>query len=409
MPIAKEIAMFDDLSKTPAGELAARIARLQQELAAQGLDGALILQNSDLFYFSGTIQQANLYVPAKGDPLLAARKSFRRARAESALENVVPLASPKKLPQIIQENGLPLPRRIGLELDVLPVNIFRQYEQIFPDAKFADISTTIRMIRAVKSDYEIGIIRQAAARADQVAGYAAKTLKPGMTELEAAGLVEAHARKLGHQGIIRMRLWGSELFYGHLLAGPSGAVPSYFASPTGGQAANPAVAQGAGFALIEPDQPVVLDYVFAYQGYLADHTRIFCPGRLPAELEKAHEAILKIQSRLKQEIRTGAVAGDIYDLALRLAADAGLEDNFMGVGPRRIRFVGHGVGLELDEFPFLAKGQKLVLEDNMVIALEPKLIFPGKGVVGIENTHLVTKDGLEQLTNFAEQIFYIND
>ncbi len=396
--------MFDELSKTPAGELAARITRLQKELAAKNLDGALILQNSDLFYFSGTIQQANLYVPAKGDPLLAARKSFRRARAESSLENVVPLASPKKLPEIIQENGLPLPERIGLELDVLPVNLFRQYGQIFPDAEFADVSTIIRMIRAVKSDHEIGIIRQAAARADQVAAHAGKVMKPGMTELEAAGLVEARARKLGHQGIIRMRLWGSELFYGHLLAGPSGAVPSYLASPTGGQAANPAVAQGAGFAEIRPDQPVVLDYVFAYRGYLADHTRIFCAGRLPDELEKAHEAVLKIQARLKREIRSGAVTGEIYDLAVRLAAEAGLEDNFMGVGPRRIRFVGHGVGLELDEFPFLAKGQKLVLEENMVIALEPKLIFPGIGVVGIENTHLVTKDGLEQLTSFEERI-----
>ncbi len=396
--------MFNNLSKTPASELETRIARLQQELSTNGLDGALILQNSDLFYFSGTIQQANLYIPAEGKAILAARKSFRRAEAESALEKVVPLESPKQLPDIIRENGLPLPKRLGLELDVLPVNLFRQYERIFGGTELVDVSPAVRMIRSVKSAYEVEIIRQAAAKADQVAAHAAKVLKPGMTELEAAGLVEAHARKLGHQGIIRMRLWGNELFYGHLLAGPSGAVPSYLASPTGGQAANPAVAQGAGMAVIQPDQPIVLDYVFAYQGYLADHTRIFCPGRVPDDLAKAHDAILNIQARLKNEARSGAVAGEIYDLALSLAAEYGLEENFMGVGPRRIRFVGHGVGLELDEFPFLAKGQRLVLKENMVIALEPKLIFPGKGVVGIENTHLVTSTGLEQLTKFEEQI-----
>ncbi len=396
--------MFDETSKTPATELYARIEKLQKELVDKKLDGALILQNTDLFYFSGTIQQANLYVPAKGDPILAARKSFRRARAESALENVTPLASPKQLPEILKDNGVPIPKKIGMELDVLPVNLFDQYQSIFPDTELTDISTAIRMIRAIKSDYEIEIIRQAAVKADQVAEFAGQILRPGMTELEAAGLIEARARKLGHQGIIRMRLWGSELFYGHLMAGPSAAVPSYLASPTGGEAANPSVAQGAGFSVIKPNQPILLDYVFAYRGYLADHTRIYCSGKLPDDLKRAHEAILKIQARLKNEARSGAVSGEIYRLAVRLASDAGLEKNFMGVGPRRIRFVGHGVGLELDEFPFLAKGQKLALADNMVIALEPKVIFPGKGVVGIENTHLVTKNGLEQLTIFEEGI-----
>ncbi len=76
----------------------------------------------------------------------------------------------------------------------------------------------------------------------------------------------------------------------------------------------------------------------------------------------------------------------------------------MGVGDRRIRFTGHGVGLELDEFPFITKGQQLLLEVGMIIALEPKAIFPGKGVVGIENTHLVTENGLESFSQFPDEI-----
>ena len=119
-----------------------------------------------------------------------------------------------------------------------------------------DISPALRMLRAVKSPYEIDIIAQAADRSDQVAAHAAQIIRAGMTELELAGLVEGHARKLGHQGIIRMRIWGAELFYGHLMAGASAAVPSYLASPTGGGAANPAVAQGAGFAPIIAHQPI---------------------------------------------------------------------------------------------------------------------------------------------------------
>jgi len=201
-----------------------------------------------------------------------------------------------------------------------------------------------------------------------------------------------------------MRLWGSELFYGHLLSGPSGAVPSYLASPTGGTAASPAVAQGAGFARITSHQPVVLDYVFAYNGYLSDHTRIFSIGELPDDLSAAQEAMLRIQSRIKDAAKPGVPSGEIYDLGVALAAEAGYGDHFMGFGPQRIRFIGHGVGLELDEFPFLAKGQDMPLKENMTIALEPKLIFPGKGVVGIENTHVVTKDGLKQLGSFPDEV-----
>ena len=103
----------------------------------------------------------------------------------------------------------------------------------------------------------------------------------------------------------------------------------------------------------------------------------------------------------------GTVAGDLYEAAIEIAHEKGLGENFMGAGPDRIRFIGHGVGLELDEFPFLAKGQKTELQEGMVIALEPKLIFPGQGVVGIENTHVVTAKGLEQLTRAEEGIVIV--
>jgi Xaa-Pro aminopeptidase len=228
-----------------------------------------------------------------------------------------------------------------------------------------------------------------------------------MTEIELAGRVEAEARRMGHQGIVRMRLWGSELFYGHLLAGPSGGVPSYLASPTGGPGVSPAVAQGAGFRRIRRHEPILVDYVFAYRGYLSDHARIFSIGALPEELAQAHAAMLKLQKRIMQMATPGTASGAVYDFALEQAERAGYGRHFMGVGAERIRFVGHGVGLELDEFPFLNAGQRLQLQAGMVIALEPKLVFPGKGVVGIENTHLVTPDGLEPLGRFPDEVCLI--
>ena len=204
-----------------------------------------------------------------------------------------------------------------------------------------------------------------------------------------------------------MRLWGNELFYGHLLSGPSGAVPSYLSSPTGGTGAGPAVAQSAGFRKIQAFEPIVVDYVFVHQGYLSDHARIFALGRIAADLEKAHHSMLELQDKLKKLIRPGALSGDIYETALAYCDSKGYADFFMGVGPQRIRFVGHGIGLELDEYPFLNQGQDLPIQAGMTIALEPKLIFPGRGVVGIENTHVVTDDGLVQLGQFPDEICVI--
>jgi len=399
--------MFNTAANVPSTEIESRIARLQLILQKQNLDGALILQNSDLFYFSGTIQQSHLYVPAVGRPVLMVRKSFDRALAESPLETIIPLTSPKKIPEILESQGLVAPLRLGMELDVLPVNLFRIYEYIFQGPDVADISPALRTLRAVKSPFEIEIITRAAGLSDQVATYAAEILRTGMTELELAGLVEGYARKLGHQGIIRMRLWGAELFYGHLLAGASAAVPSYLASPTGGSAPNPAVAQGAGFARIIAHQPILLDYVFALNGYISDHTRIFAVGVLPDDLLAAHAAMLQIQSRIKKEARPGVSAGYLYDLAVHLATQAGYGENFMGAEAQRIHFIGHGVGLELDEYPLLAKGQEMPLQENMIIALEPKLVFPGQGVVGVENTHVVTKEGLKQLGHFPDEVTII--
>ena len=401
--------MFNTAANVPRDEIQSRIFRLQRNLQKQNIDGALILQNTDLYYLCGTIQQSHLYIPAVGDPVLMVRKSFDRALAESPVKTIVPLDSPKKIPDILKSNGLQMPLRLGMELDVLPVNLFRTYEYILQGPDIIDISPALRSLRAVKSPYEIDIITRAAGFSDRVAAHACECIKSGMTELELAGIVEAYARKLGHQGIVRMRMWGAELFYGHLLCGPSAAVPSYLASPTGGTASSPAVAQGAGYMRITANQPVLLDYVFALNGYISDHTRIFALESLPEDLLAAHETMLQLQARIMLEAKPGVTAGFLYDLAVHLAAEAGYDDFFMGAEKRRIRFVGHGVGLELDELPILAKGAEMVLEENMVIALEPKLIFPDRGVVGIENTHVVTPKGLRQLGRYPDTVTIVQN
>ncbi|MFO7559410.1 MAG: Xaa-Pro peptidase family protein [Desulfobacterales bacterium] len=399
--------MFDTMHNVPKTELESRIKKMQFRLAENDIDGALILQNTDLYYFSGTVQQSYLYIPAQGDPLLMVQKDQDRAMAESAVTGIVPVSGPDQIPEILRKQRIDLPRAVGLELDVLPVNRYIKFQKIFSGSEISDISEDIRLIRAVKSEYEIEMIQKASQLADKVAESVEEFLVEGIPEIELAGKIEATARKLGHQGIIRMRLWGSELFYGHLMAGDSAAVPSYLSSPTGGAAINPAIAQGPGQRPVRRHEPILVDYVFAFNGYLADHARIFSLGDLPDELIIAHKAMLSVQELVKQSAKPGTRSGELYEIALEKTNAFGFGNHFMGFGSSRIQFVGHGVGLELDEFPFLAKNQEIILEKNMVIALEPKLIFPGKGVVGIENTHVVGDDGLNQLTRFEEDIIVL--
>jgi Xaa-Pro aminopeptidase len=393
-----------DSGVVSAGELAERIAKLQKILATRDVSGALICQKTDLFYFGATSQQGWLYVPVDGKPILMVFKDVDRARQESPLAEIVSLVGIKQIVGVLQLYGYPLPATLGMELDVLPTNLYLQYQAIFQRARIEDISHDIRLIRAVKSEFEIIKIRAAAKLSDKVAAMVPELLQVGQTEVALSGQLEGYARSLGHQGIVRMRMWGSELFYGHLMSGDGAAVPSYLASPTGGKGVSTVIGQGAGFRKIRANEPVLVDYVFALDGYLSDHARIFSIGRLSADLEAAHAAMLEIQEEMKTQAKPGVLTGELYELMVSLAEKKGYAENFMGVGDRRIRFTGHGLGLELDEFPFIAKGQKLPLEEGMIIALEPKTIFPGRGVVGIENTHLVTKNGLEQLNSYSDKI-----
>ncbi len=388
----------------PQSEIETRTAKLQAHLCDQSIEGVLILQNTDLFYFAGTTQQSYLYIPAEGSPLLMARKHVERARKESPIDQIVAAESPKKIPEILKGNGYPIPQTLGLECDVLPANLYFGYQSIFQGIRIEDISNTIRRIRSVKSSFEIDMIQQASRLADAVAGCVGDLLRKGIPEIELAGKIEAFARKLGHQGIIRMRMWGGEMFYGHIMAGPSASVPSYLASPTGGPGVSRAVAQGSGFRAIQDYEPVLIDYVFAYNGYLADHTRIFALKGLPEKLLAGHQAMLDLQEELIHAAKPGVAAGALYETAKQFAASTGYGDIFMGADSQRIRFIGHGIGLELDEFPILAENQDMPLEKGMVIALEPKLVFPGLGVVGIENTHVVTDKGLRRLTEFPDEI-----
>jgi Xaa-Pro dipeptidase len=390
---------------TPLTELDRRVRSLQQQMNAAGLDAVLMMQNADLFYFTGSIQQGVLYVPASGEAIYMVRKDYTRARMECGLKEIVPFRSPKDIPGILSDFSRQMPKKIGFELDVLPVALFKRFEKVFQGAEMCDAAHLIRTVRAVKSDYEIGIMKDAALMVDQVCQRAKEVIRPGMTDLELAAELEFAARKLGHQGITRMRGFNSELFYGHIFSGSDSAAPAFLDAPLGGIGVNPSIGQGASFKRIQAHQPIIIDFAGAFDGYLVDQTRVFCIGGLPDELTRAYQDMITIEQRLKDIARPGVAWGEIYDNCCGLAAELGHKDNFMGAPGAQVSFIGHGIGVEIDEYPFIARGfNDQVLEEKMTFAFEPKVVYPGLGAVGVENTFWVEADGLKHLTFTSEEL-----
>jgi Xaa-Pro dipeptidase len=200
-----------------------------------------------------------------------------------------------------------------------------------------------------------------------------------------------------------MRGFNQEIFYGHVFAGRTAAVTSFGDAPTGGQGLAPALAQGPSRRRIERGEAVIVDLVGNCDGYLCDQTRSFCLGEPSAHLRKASETALRILEEVETAGRPGLPASALYELALRRAGESGFGSCFLG-SEHKVSFVGHGIGLEVDEYPFIARGFDLPLEAGMVFAVEPKFIFHGEGVVGVEDTFLVTDNGLEPLTRSPREL-----
>jgi Xaa-Pro dipeptidase len=384
---------------TPTTELNNRIKKLQEEMSVHNQGAILILQNADLFYFTGAIQQGALYVPVEGEALYLVRKDFARARMESGLKEVVPFKSPRDIPGVLAAFGYTLPETIGMELDVLPVSVMKRFQKGLGECNVSDATPLIRNVRAVKSDYEISILKDAALIVDKVCKRVPEILKEGMTDLELTAELEFVARKAGHQGLVRMRGFNNELFYGHAFSGPDSAVPTYSDTPLGGVGLNPSFPQGASYKSVRKNEPVTIDFSGVFDGYIVDQTRMFSIGELPDKLSKAYVDMVLILEHVKKIAKPGATWGGVYDECLQMACDMGYQDCFMGSKGAQVSFVGHGVGVELDEYPFIARGfNDYELKENMVFAFEPKVVYPGLGAVGVEDTFWVGKDGLKHLT-----------
>lgn len=387
------------MKNIPQQELERRVKSLQQKMEQQQLEAVLIMDFIDLYYFTGTAQKAFLFLPVAGEPLLLVKKDYERARRESNLQQIVPLNSIKEITAVIRDHGYLLPKSLGLELDVLPAVDYFFYQKIFNESKITDCSLLIKQVRMVKSPYEIELIGQTAKLHQQIFYRVAEILKPGMRDLDIAAEIEAVSRRQNHMGLIRFRGFNSEMFFAVALVGADSAVPSAYDTPLAGQALSPVFPMGCSGRKVEPGEPVVVDCGGNYTGYIIDQTRVYAAGKLPSELERAHEISIDILQGIKQQAKPGNSLAEIYHWACEQARHYGLEEHFMGYGANKVSFIGHGVGLELNELPVLAGHMDQILEQGMVMAVEPKFVFPGIGSVGVEDTLVVTSKGMEPLAD----------
>ena len=374
-------------------------------MAKKEIDLALVIQNVDLFYFSGSIQRGYLFVPSEGEAVFFVEKNYQRAVGETPLK-CIQTPSLKALPNLIGEHGFH-GSSVGMEFDVIPVAMFNRLNTFFKHWETVDLSREIKKIRSVKSEFEISQIKKAGRIVTQVFSEVKNHLREGVTELELDGILTSIGRALGHQGLLRMRGFNHEMMNIHVLSGTSGSVVSYSDTPLAGHGLSPAIAQGSSIRMIERDQPVVIDYGAGYNGYVTDETRTFVIGRLKSHFEKACQIALRMIAEIESSAGAGELPGHIYERMQEIAEKEGLASNFMGYGQGKVSFVGHGLGLEINEWPILRRGEKKPLESGMVFAFEPKFVFPNEGAVGIEMDFIVREQGLERVTEFPKDVVYL--
>ena len=398
----------DTIYIVPEKEIKKRISYLQTKLGACNLPGCLIQDKINMFYYSGTMQNGTLFIPDSGDPIFFIRRSLERGKQESPLENLIQFKRFKDIPPVLNAYGYDF-SMLGIDENTTPLRLFSMLKDALPATTFSNIGFALTEIRSVKSAYEIAQIREAGKRHETVYAIIPDLIRKGMTEWELGTLIVYEMLKLGSMGIARLAGLNGELFGGNICFGESGNHPSAFDGPGGIANQSPAFPLLGGNKRLKSGDIIYIDTGFGYNGYYTDKTRIFSLGKPRQEALDAHATCLAIQRKIQELLRPGELPSRIFEQIYdEIIVPESFESNFMGFGGNQVRFLGHGIGLVVDEFPAIAKKIDYPLKENMVIAVEPKKGIEGIGLVGIENTFQVTPEGGKRLTPGLDEIKIIH-
>lgn len=380
-------------------ELKLRRDKIRALMAQQGIDAALITCNVNLIYTYGRVVSGYLYLP-----LNAPARLFIKRPNDIEGEHIHPIRKPEQITGLLKECGLPLPVKLMLEGDELPFTEYNRLAACFPETEVVSCGTAlIRQARSIKTPIEIEMFRRSGIAHAKAYEQIPSVYQSGMTDRQLSVEIERLMRLEGCLGIFRVFGQSMEIFMGSLLAGDNAAVPSPYDFALGGKGLDPSLPGGVSGTLLQAGQCFMVDMGGNFYGYMGDMSRVFSIGKLPEQAYAAHQTCLEIQEEIVAMAKPGTVCEDMYNKAIEIVTKAGFADYFMGVD-QKAKFIGHGIGLEINEMPVLAPRMKQELEPGMVFALEPKIVLPGIGPVGIENSWAVTTDGLEKLTLCKEEI-----
>lgn len=380
-------------------ELKIRRDKIRRLMLQQGIDALIIATNVNMIYANGAMVSGYLYIPLNAPSIL-----FVKRPNNVVGEHVMPIRKPEQLPELIAQCGLPMPTKLALEGDELTYREYLRLAACFPNVEVVPCATSlVREARSVKTEQEVELFRRSGKMHAQAYAQIPSLYRAGMTDSELSIEVERLMRQSGCLGIFRVFGQSMEIFMGSLLAGDNAAVASPYDFALGGEGLHPSLPGGANGSLLKEGESFMVDMAGNYYGYMSDMSRVYAIGSLSDEAYKAHQVCIDIQNEIADHVKPGVVCESLYQMALERVRRAGFADYFMGV-EQKARFIGHGVGLEINESPVIASRIATKLEPGMVFALEPKIVLPGVGPLGIENTWVVTAEGVEKLTNAPEEI-----
>lgn len=388
------------IQKELVDDLQLKWSRMQQAMIAMGADGCLLSVDVNLYYVTGSIYSGYFYLPAEGNPWFF----VKRPNGLNG-EQVVYIRKPEQMPEIFNERGIGKPTKLLLEADELTYNEYMRLLSVFHPEEAGNATTLLRTLRSIKTPWEIEQFRISARQHDKTYAEIPLCYRPGMTDLEFQFEIEARMRKNGSIGLFRSFGANMDIYMGSILAGENAETPSPFDFALGGGGIT-SIPLGANGTFLKEGTAIMVDMAGNYTAYITDMTRVFSVGKLPEKAYRAHQVSIRIQTETEYMAKPGTPCAELYNLAMRITEQEGLSDYFMGT-KQQAKFVGHGIGIQINEQPVLTPRSKEVLEPNMVFALEPKFVLPGIGAVGIENSFLVTETGLEKLTSAEESIIQL--
>ena len=376
-------------------ELSARTARLLDAMHATGTDGIVVSDNADIYYLTGRVFCGYIYLHCDGR-----MRCYLRRPNHLRGDSVVEIRKPEDMTADIMATFAPA--SVGLEEDALPYSMAMRLRATLPAG--ASASPMLRAARAVKTPAEIEQMRRSGIAQAEVYSRIPHLYAEGMSDIELQIEIERALRLHGCLGIFRIAGQSMELHMGNVLTGANADTPSPYDFAMGGAGLDPSIPVGADGTVIRPGLPVMVDMNGNFTGYMTDMTRCYCLGEPVAEAVKLNDLSRDICGAVARAAVPGAAARDLYALALDMAAEAGYADSFMG-HRYHAGFVGHGIGIEVNELPVLAPRSRDILAEGMTFACEPKFVVPGIGAVGIENTYVVRASGeAECITRAPEQI-----